>query len=198
LLTRQPQRTAPLVLLHGLAVSHRYLMPLAARLADHHPVHVVDLPGFGLSGDPGRVLDVAEHADHLAAWLQAAGLPAVAVLGNSFGCQVAVDLAMRHPDRVGGLVLVGPTMDPTARTAPRQILRWLGDTAREDPLQLPILVRDVHDAGPRRVVGTLAHALRDPIEDKLPWSGRRRWSRGAAPRRSCPWPGHRPLPGCSR
>jgi pimeloyl-ACP methyl ester carboxylesterase len=155
-----------LVLLHGLAVSHRYLMPLAARLADHHPVHVVDLPGFGLSGDPGRVLDVAEHADHLAAWLQAAGLPAVAVLGNSFGCQVAVDLAMRHPDGVGGLV--GPTMDPTARTAPRQILRWLGDTAREDPLQLPILVRDVHDAGPRRVVGTLAHALRDPIEDKLP------------------------------
>jgi hypothetical protein len=107
-------------------------MPLAARLADHHPVHVVDLPGFGLSGDPSRVLDVAEHADHLAAWLQAAGLPAVAVLGNSFGCQVAVDLAMRHPDRVGGLV------------------------------------RDVHDAGPRRVVGTLAHALRDPIEDKLP------------------------------
>jgi hypothetical protein len=114
------------------------------------------------------VLDVAEHADHQAAWLQTAGLPAVAVLGNSFGCQVTVDLAMRHPDRAGGLVLVGPTMDPTARSAPRQILRWLGDTAREDPLQLPLLVRDVHDAGPRRVVGTLAHALRDPIEDKLP------------------------------
>jgi hypothetical protein len=35
-------------------------------------------------------------------------------------------------------------------------------------LQLPILVRDVRDAGPRRVVGTLAHTLRDPIEDKLP------------------------------
>jgi hypothetical protein len=37
-----------------------------------------------------------------------------------------------------------------------------------DPLQLPILLRDVRDAGPRRVVGTLAHALRDPIEAKLP------------------------------
>lgn len=35
-------------------------------------------------------------------------------------------------------------------------------------MQLPILVRDVRDAGPRRVVGTLAHTLRDPIEDKLP------------------------------
>ena len=160
--------TAPVVLLHGLAVSHRYLMPLAAELAGHHPVHVVDLPGFGLSGDPGRVLDVSEHADHLAAWLDAADLPSVVALGNSFGCQVAVELAVRHPDHVGGLVLVGPTMDPAARTAFRQVLRWLRDTAREDPMQLPILLRDVRDAGLRRVVGTLTHALRDPIEDKLP------------------------------
>ncbi len=164
----RPDHTMPVVLLHGLAVSHRYLMPLAARLAAHHPVHAVDLPGFGLGGDPGRVLDVTEHADHLAAWLEVAGLPPVVVLGNSFGCQVAVELAVRHPDRVRGLVLVGPTTDPAARTAPRQILRWLRDTAREDPLQLPILLRDVRDAGLRRVVGTLGHALRDRIEDKLP------------------------------
>jgi pimeloyl-ACP methyl ester carboxylesterase len=157
-----------LVLLHGLAVSHRYLMPVAARLAEHYPVHVVDLPGFGLSGEPGWVLDVAEHADHVAAWLEATGSPPVVVLGNSFGCQIAVDLAVRHPDRVHGLVLVGPTVDPAARTASRQILRWLRDTAREDPLQLPILLRDVRDAGLRRVAGTLAHALRDPIERKLP------------------------------
>jgi pimeloyl-ACP methyl ester carboxylesterase len=163
-----PSGALPLVLVHGLAVSHRYLMPLAAELAGHHPVHVVDLPGFGLSGDPGRVLGVAEHADHLADWLEAADLPPVAMLGNSFGCQVAVELAVRHPDHVRGLVLVGPTMDPAAHTASRQILRWLWDTVREDPLQLPILVRDVRDAGPHRVVGTLGHALRDPIEDKLP------------------------------
>jgi len=158
----------PMILLHGLAVSHRYLMPLAARLAGHHPVHVVDLPGFGLSGDPGSVLDVAGHAEHVAAWLAAAELPSAVVVGNSFGCQVAVELAVRHPDRVAGLVLIGPTVDPSARTAPRQILRWLWDTALEDPLQLPILARDVRDAGPRRVAGTLAHALEDPIERKLP------------------------------
>jgi pimeloyl-ACP methyl ester carboxylesterase len=163
-----PNDTTPVVLLHGLAVSHRYLMPLAARLVGHHPVHVVDLPGFGLSGDPGRVLNITEHADHLTDWLQAAGLPSVVVLGNSFGCQVAVELAVRHPEHVRGLVLVGPTMDPAARTTSRQILRWLRDTAREDPLQLPILLRDIYDAGLHRVIGTLAHALRDPIEDKLP------------------------------
>ena len=163
-----PDGTTPLLLLHGLAVSHRYLMPLAARLANRHAIHVLDLPGFGLSGDPDRVLDVAEHADHVTDWLEAADLSPVVVLGNSFGCQVAVELAVRHPDRVRGLVLAGPTMDPAARTVSRQILRWLRDTAREDPLQLPILVRDVRDAGLHRVVGTLVHALRDPIEHKLP------------------------------
>ena len=73
-----------------MGVSHRWLMPLAAELAGHHPVHVVDLPGFGLSGDRGRVLHAIEHADHLADWLNAADLPSVAVLGNAFGCQVAV------------------------------------------------------------------------------------------------------------
>jgi pimeloyl-ACP methyl ester carboxylesterase len=43
------RRSPPLGQGHGLAVSHRWLMPLAAELAGHHPVHVVDLPGFGLS-----------------------------------------------------------------------------------------------------------------------------------------------------
>ena len=61
---------------------------------------------------------------------------------------VAGALAVRYPDRVRGLVLVGRTIDPAARTAFRQILRWLGDTALEDPLQLPILARDLRDAGP--------------------------------------------------
>jgi pimeloyl-ACP methyl ester carboxylesterase len=65
----------PMIMLHGLAVSHRYLMPLAAGQAGYHPVHVVDLPGFGLSDDPGTVLDVPEHADHVAAWLAAPSWP---------------------------------------------------------------------------------------------------------------------------
>ena len=51
--------TPPLVLVHGLAVSHRYLMPLLPAAAT--PRHVVDLAASD-SARPGRVLDVAEHA----------------------------------------------------------------------------------------------------------------------------------------
>ncbi len=158
----------PVVLVHGLAVSHRYLMPLAARLARHHPIHVVDLPGFGLSGDPGRALDVGELADWLADWLAAVDVAPAVLAGNSFGCQVAVDVAVHHPALIQGLVLIGPTMDPEARSAPRQLGRWLRDVRHEDPLQAPIIARDLANAGPARAARTFRNALRDRIEDKLP------------------------------
>jgi pimeloyl-ACP methyl ester carboxylesterase len=166
--TDHPTGTLAVVFVHGLAASHRYMMPTARRLAAQHPVHLPDLPGFGLSAEPGWNLDVAEHADYLVGWLDAVGLERVVLLGNSFGCQVAVDLSVRYPDRVRSLILASPTTDPTARTASRQLWRWLRDVPREDPRQAPILVRDVRDAGPRRVVATFRASLRDPIEAKLP------------------------------
>ena len=86
-------------------------------MAPHHPVHLPDLPGSGLSAEPGWNLGVVEHPDYLVGWLDAAALEQVVLLGNSFGCQVAVDLAVRYPERVRSLVLASPTTDPTARTA---------------------------------------------------------------------------------
>jgi pimeloyl-ACP methyl ester carboxylesterase len=158
----------PVVLVHGLAVSHRYLMPTAALLGRRHPVAAPDLPGFGLSEDPGRVLGTRELADRLGEWLRATFATPVVLLGNSYGCQVLVDLVVRDPSVAVALVLSGPTVDPGARSETRQVLRWLADAVREDPLQAPILLRDVRDAGPPRVFATLRHAVEDRIEDKLP------------------------------
>ncbi len=160
---------SPVVLVHGVAVSHRYLMPTAALLSSAgFDVYVVDLPGFGLSGDPGRVLDVGEHADAVAGWLDANQLGPAVLLGNSFGCQVIVDLAVRQPRRCTALVLSGLTIDPLARSATRQIIRALRDWLHEDPVQLPIQLRDIYDAGLARVWFSLRAALRDPVADKLP------------------------------
>jgi pimeloyl-ACP methyl ester carboxylesterase len=41
------------VLLHGLGVSSRYMLPLARELAPHFRVYAVDLPGFGRSSGGG-------------------------------------------------------------------------------------------------------------------------------------------------
>jgi pimeloyl-ACP methyl ester carboxylesterase len=157
----------PCVLLHGLAVSHRYLIPTARRLS-RRAVYVPDMLGFGLSDKPSDVLDVGEHAEVLATWLDSVGTPPAAVLGNSFGCQVAVELASRRPDLVAALILVGPTTDPRAASMPAQIGRLIRDLPGEDWRQGPILLADFRDAGARRIVTTLRYAVRDHIETKLP------------------------------
>ena len=51
---RPGNRQPACVLVHGLAVSHRYLMPTARRLDDRY-VLVPDLPGFGLSTKPRSI-----------------------------------------------------------------------------------------------------------------------------------------------
>jgi pimeloyl-ACP methyl ester carboxylesterase len=165
--TRGGAAGRPWVLLHGLAVSHRYLMPTAAALGGV-PVYVPDLPGFGLSDKPRHVYDVHQQAQVVATWMDAEALSDACLLGNSFGCQVAVELAISRPDLVAALVLVGPTVDPAAPTAGGQIRRWLRDLLSEDPHQIPILAADIRDAGPRRVLQTLQHAVRHRMEQRLP------------------------------
>ncbi|MGC4821427.1 alpha/beta fold hydrolase [Micromonospora sp. DT63] len=157
----------PVVLVHGLAVSHRYLTPLAVALAETHQVYVPDLPGFGLTAHPHGAYDVRRHAAHLAAWLAAYRLPPVCLLGHSFGAEVAAALAATHPEAVRALVLAGPTADPAGRSRRTQFGRWLVDTLRESPLQAPILLRDVWNARPWRVLATLSHSVHNTIEADL-------------------------------
>src|SRR5947199_2667493 len=64
-----PAGAPPVVLVSGLGVSGRYLLPTAQRVAPNHPVYVPDLPGVGRSVLPPRALPVPELADSLAAWL---------------------------------------------------------------------------------------------------------------------------------
>ncbi|MEW2427701.1 alpha/beta hydrolase [Micromonospora sp. NPDC047644] len=157
----------PVVLVHGLAVSHRYLTPLAVALSTTHQVYVPDLPGFGLTEHPRGAYDVRRHAEHLAAWLAAYQLPPACLLGHSFGAEVVAAVAARHPDAVRALALAGPTSDPAARTRRGQFGRWLVDSLREAPLQAPILVRDVWNARPWRVLATLSHSVHNAIEADL-------------------------------
>src|SRR5215210_6676330 len=156
------------VLVHGLVVSSRYMVPIAERLASHYRVYAPDLPGFGKSAKPPRALDMPELADSLDAWMQAISLESAVLIGNSMGCQVIAHLAMRHPERVERAVLQGPTMDPQGRTVLRQLGRFLTNSTRE-PLSLaPIIMLDYLAAGFGRAWRTFHYALRDRIEDNLP------------------------------
>ncbi len=163
-----PEVRTPVVLVHGLVVSSRYMVPIAERLAPYHRVFATDLPGFGRSEGPLQTLDVAGLADALSDWMGEVGLERAALVGNSMGCQVIADLAVRHPGRVERAVLQGPTMDPLGRSAPRQVGRFLLDVPREPLSLIPIELLDYLSVGTRRAWRTFRYALEDRIEKKLP------------------------------
>ena len=158
----------PIVLVHGIAVSSRYMLPVARELAGFASVYAVDLPGFGRSTKPRRSLGVVELARALLAWMDAAAIDRPTLLGNSFGCQVAASFAAREPERTARLVLVGPTTDAGARSRPRQIARWMRSALHERPSLPFVLARDALDAGPRRIWETFETSLADRVEETLP------------------------------
>jgi 2-hydroxy-6-oxonona-2,4-dienedioate hydrolase len=163
-----PASPRPIVFLHGLGVSARYMLPTFQLLASEYKVFAPEMPGFGRSDKPKHVCDVPELADVLAEWMMAVGLPSATFLGNSLGCQVIVDLAVRHPRRVDNAILVGPTVDTRDRTMPRQLWRGFCDLIHEPWSLWPILARDYLATGTRRMVRTFRCALEDPVEKKFP------------------------------
>ncbi|HEX3294789.1 MAG TPA: alpha/beta fold hydrolase [Solirubrobacterales bacterium] len=156
----------PIVLVHGLS-SSRTLKPLIRALGTRRPVYAPDLPGFGMSDQPLHRLDVPGLAKALRRWLFDNDLAPAIVVGVSFGCQVAVDLAVHQPAAVDRLVLVGPTFDPKARSASRVALRWARNAPHWSPRLAPTVVHDLIDAGPWRTVRTLREALGDRVERKF-------------------------------
>lgn len=92
-----------LVLLHGWALHGGAFAPLARRLAPHFRLHLVDLPGHGLSRDPDESLDLRAVAVHIAA-----ATPPAIWLGWSLGGLFALRAAATLPT-VRGVVMVAAT-----------------------------------------------------------------------------------------
>lgn len=165
---RAPRGRPPVILLHGLGIGGRYMLPLGRRLARHFPVFIPDLPGYGDSSMPARLLTLPELADVLRGWMEAIGVARAAVIANSFGCQVAVELAVLHPAAVERLVLQGPTVDVAARSLWAQFLRLLANARREPHGMGAIARRDWARVGLRRFIAMARQAIADRMEDKLP------------------------------
>lgn len=101
----------PVLFLHGLGASKVSLLPAIAGLAARYRVIAMDFPGFGKSSAPvGARYDAAWMARSALATLDAAGVERAAIVGNSMGGRVAVELALEHPDRVSALGLLCPAV----------------------------------------------------------------------------------------
>ncbi|MGV9713712.1 alpha/beta fold hydrolase [Gordonia sp. NPDC003424] len=102
-----------LLLLHGSGSSLQTFDRVAAELGADVDVIRPDLPGFGLTGPRAdRDYSLRAFVDTVARFLDAIGVTSAVVCGNSLGGNIAWNLALDHPERVRGLVLVNATGFP--------------------------------------------------------------------------------------
>jgi pimeloyl-ACP methyl ester carboxylesterase len=158
----------PFVLIHGLVISSLYMIPLAECLAVRHTVHALDLPGFGRSAGPRATLSVPQLADAVIGWMSSRGIAQGHLVANSLGCEIAAHVAVKAPERVASLAMIGPTLDPHAFAIATQTWRLLQDAMHEPARLWGNWFFDFFRAGVRRAVGTTRLMFRDHIEHQLP------------------------------
>jgi pimeloyl-ACP methyl ester carboxylesterase len=105
----------PFLLVHGLASNARLWDGVAEALTElGHPVVTVDLRGHGRSSKPDGPYDVPAVADDLATLILRLGLDRPVVAGQSWGGNVVLELAARHPAAVRAVVCVdGGWLEPS-------------------------------------------------------------------------------------
>jgi pimeloyl-[acyl-carrier protein] methyl ester esterase len=106
MLWHERQGSGPdLVLVHGWGMHGGIWGDLPAHLAKHFQVTILDLPGHGRSREVSSDLSLAAFTDRVA---ELCPTPAI-WLGWSLGGLIALNAALRHPQTVAQLVLVGAT-----------------------------------------------------------------------------------------
>ena len=108
-----------LLLVHGFSASLHTWEPWVAQLGKTYRIVSLDLPGHGLTRTPPGFAPTNEtFADVVELAAQKLGLGKVIYAGNSMGGGVGWQLALRHPARLDGLVLVDAAGWPDPREDP--------------------------------------------------------------------------------
>ena len=102
----------PVVLLHGLTATRRYVV-MGSRTLERsgHRVVAYDARGHGES-DPGERYEYADLAADLLGVLDERGIERAVLAGASMGAHTALRVALEHPGRVAGLVAITPAYLP--------------------------------------------------------------------------------------
>jgi pimeloyl-ACP methyl ester carboxylesterase len=115
-----PQDAPPLMLLHGTMANAAAWMREVATLVQEFRVYTVDIIGdAGLSAPARPPFGTDAHALWLADVLDGLAVPRIALAGTSLGGAIALDFAIRQPDRVESLILICP-----GGVADKNILVW--------------------------------------------------------------------------
>ena len=117
----------PVVLLHGLTASHRYvLMGSSVLRRSGHRVVSYDARGHGRSSPAERrgAYGYEELGIDLETVLAALEIDRAVLAGASMGAHTLLWLALRRPERCRGLVVITPGYDPASFDDPERLARW--------------------------------------------------------------------------
>mgnify|MGYP005990690819 CR=1 FL=1 len=95
---------APLILIHGLFGSLENLGVVARQLSDTYCVYALDLPNHGRSSHL-KDMTLKNTAHAIVDWMAEQELQCAHFLGHSLGGKVAMEIALRHPDKVNQLIV---------------------------------------------------------------------------------------------
>jgi 2-hydroxy-6-oxonona-2,4-dienedioate hydrolase len=116
---RELGRGRTVVLLHGLGADGTRWERNIGPLSRHFRVIAVDQIGFGQSDKPMANYHNGMLSEFLVRFLAALGVAKASLVGNSMGAQVALHVAVHHPEVVERLVLVdGGNVRPAGAPAP--------------------------------------------------------------------------------
>jgi pimeloyl-ACP methyl ester carboxylesterase len=100
-----------LIMLHGitgnLAVWHLRIVPMLRR---HFRIATVDLRGHGYSDMPPTGYTTGEMANDLGGLIDALEMSQPYIVGHSYGADIALNFALRHPERLQKLVAIEATI----------------------------------------------------------------------------------------
>src|SRR6185503_8270987 len=97
----------PLVLIAGLGYASWCWLELRAELSHDASITAFDNRGTGRSDKPAGPYSIEMLADDVAALMRFLKLDTAHVLGHSMGGYIAQTFALRHPERLRSLILVG-------------------------------------------------------------------------------------------
>jgi pimeloyl-ACP methyl ester carboxylesterase len=117
----------PIVLLHGLTATRRYVV-MGSRSLERagHRVIAYDARGHGRSSPAPQAGAYGYEllAGDLESVLDALALERAVLAGASMGAHTALRLALTRPERVAGLVLITPSFDPTSPRGDESLAGW--------------------------------------------------------------------------